>query len=61
MGRRTSILKDVMDLPWLIGAVLALLCYPVALLLSGYFSSQPILKAMSSVPLKLWLLICIEY
>jgi hypothetical protein len=54
MGRRTSILEDVMDMPWQIGVVLACLCYPTALLLSGYFSNKPILEAMSSVPLKLW-------
>ena len=43
-----------MDLPWPIGAVMAALCYPLALILSGYLASQPILKAMATGPLKLW-------
>jgi len=45
-----------MELPWPIGAVMALLCYPVALLLSGYIASRPsnISQALSSIPLKLW-------
>lgn len=45
-----------MELPWPVGAVLALLCYPVALLISGYLASQPstIIQPLSSVPLKIW-------
>ena len=56
MGRRSSLLEDLMELPWQIGAVIALLCYPVALLLSGYLANQSsnITQVLSSVPLKLW-------
>ena len=45
-----------MGLPWPIGAVMALLCYPVALILSGYLANQQnqIVQAWSSVPLQLW-------
>lgn len=56
MGRRSSVIEDLMQLPWPIGAVMALLCYPFALLLSAYFENQSsnISQALSSVPLKLW-------
>ena len=56
LARRSSLLEDVMELPWPIGAVMALLCYPVALIISGYLASQPstILQPLSSVPLTLW-------
>ena len=56
MGRRSSLLEDLMELPWPIGAVMAFLCYPVALLLSGYLANQSsnITQALSSEPLKLW-------
>ena len=49
-------LEDLMELPWSIGAVMAVLCYPVALLLSSYLANQSsnITQALSSVPLKLW-------
>lgn len=56
MGRRSSLLEDLMELPWPIGAVMALLCYPVALILSGYLANQQnqIVQAWSSAPLQLW-------
>ena len=56
MARRSSFLEDLMELPWPIGAVMALLCYPVALILSGYLANQQnqIVQAWSSVPLQLW-------
>ncbi|MFC1701286.1 hypothetical protein ACFL1J_00825 [Pseudomonadota bacterium] len=46
-----------MQLPWPIGAVMALLCYTVALILSGYIASQPsqLSQALSSLSLQLWL------
>jgi len=56
LTRRSSFLENLMQLPWPIGAVMAILCYPVALLLSGYLASQPnpVFQAMSSVPLRIW-------
>lgn len=56
-------LDDLMELPWPVGAVLAVLCYPIALLLSGYLASQPsqILESISSMPLKLWPLFAVLF
>ena len=47
-----------MELPWPVGAVLAALWYPIALILSGCLASQPSqnLESASSVSLQLWLL-----
>ncbi|RLA46244.1 MAG: hypothetical protein DRR42_18600 [Gammaproteobacteria bacterium] len=61
MARRSSFLEDLMGLPWQIGAVMAVLCYPAALLLSGYLASKPIPESASSVPLKLWPLFTVMF
>jgi len=52
MSRRTSIIEDVAKLPWQVGIVLAVLCYPTALLVAGYFASNPILKGLADVAMQ---------
>ena len=54
MARHSSIFEELMELPWQIGAVMAALCYPIALILSSFLASKPILESASSVPLRLW-------
>lgn len=54
MGRRSSLLDDLIELPWQFAAVLAFLCYPAALIFAGFAASNPILKGMSSAALVLW-------
>lgn len=61
MARRSLIFEELLELPWQIGAVMAALCYPIALLLSGYLASKPILESASSVPLRLWPLFAVLF
>lgn len=44
--RRSSIFDDISKLPWPVGVVLAVLCYPGALILSAYFSANPVLSGI---------------
>jgi len=54
LARRSSIIEDLIELPWQVGAVLAFLCYPGALIIAGFMASNPILKGLASVVLLLW-------
>lgn len=54
MGRRSSLLDDLIELPWQVGAVLAFLCFPAALLFAGFAASNPILRGLASAALIIW-------
>jgi len=55
MARKSTIFDDVMVLPWPVGAVMAVLCYPSALLLSAFWANKsPMLSGLSKATLMLW-------
>jgi len=47
VARRSSIFDDISKLPWQVGVVLAVLCYPAAILFKGYFAANPVLVGFS--------------
>ncbi|NNE06472.1 MAG: restriction endonuclease, partial [Xanthomonadales bacterium] len=54
MGRRSSFIEDVMGLPWQVGVVLAVLCYPIALLIEWHFNKQEITQALGMTAMRFW-------
>lgn len=54
MGRRSSVLDDLIELPWQVGAVLAFSCYPAALIFAGFAALNPILRGLASAALIIW-------
>ncbi len=54
MARRSSIFDDISKLPWQVGVVLAVLCYPAAMLLKSYFASNQVLAGLSIAVSMIW-------
>ena len=54
MARRSSIFDDISKLPWQVGVILAVLCYPAAILLKSYFVSNPILVGLGIAVSTIW-------
>lgn len=54
MARRSSIIDDISKLPWQVGVVLAVLCYPAAILLKSYFASIPVLVGFGIAVSTFW-------
>lgn len=54
MARRSTIFDDISKLPWQVGIILAVLCYPVAILLKAYFASNPVLTGLGIAVSTIW-------
>ncbi len=54
MARRSSIFDDISKLPWQVGVVLAVLCYPATILLNYQFASNPILTGVGNAASTIW-------
>lgn len=54
MARRSTIFDDISKLPWQVGIVLAVLCYPAAILLESYFASNQILAGLGVAVSTIW-------
>ena len=54
MARRSSIFDDISKLPWQVGIILAVLCYPAAILLKSYFASIPALVGLGTAVSTIW-------
>jgi len=54
MSRGTSIIEEVAKLPWQVGVVLAILCYPAALIIAGSSSESLVFKSIGSAALTIW-------
>ena len=54
MARRSSIFHDISKLPWQGGVILAVLCYPAAMLLKSYFAANPVLVGFGIAVSTIW-------
>jgi len=54
MARRSSIIKDISSLPWPVGFILALLCYPAAMLLKSYVVTTPVTAGLGVAISTIW-------
>ena len=54
MARQSSILEDTANLPWQVGVVFAVLCYPVAVFFAKLFSSSQVLAGAGVAFLTIW-------
>ena len=54
MARRSSIFEDVSKLPWPVGIVLAVLCYPAVIFLKSYFNSNQTLVGIGNAISIIW-------
>jgi restriction system protein len=61
LGRRSSIFNDIAKLPWQVGVVLAILCYPAAILAKAYFSSIPVLVGFGFAVSLVWPIFCLLF
>jgi restriction system protein len=51
---RSSFFDDIAKLPWQVGVILAVLCYPGAVLLKSYFASNPVLTGFGIAVSTVW-------
>jgi len=54
VARRSSIFDDISKMPWQVGFILAVLCYPAAILLKSYFTSNPVLVGLGTAVSIIW-------
>ena len=54
MARRSSIFDDISKLPWQVGVVLAVLCYPAVILFKSYIGSNPVLAGFGIAASIIW-------
>ena len=54
MARRSTIFDDFSKLPWQVGVIMAVLCYPAAILLKTYFASNPVLVGLGIAVSAIW-------